>query len=424
MNLANFGLALDSRGKIARPDTGPLDINATAPDYGVDIAEIFEEAISSVSGTSGLNIGPRLFSAAQSARRRSSRPRRRKREHPVAYRRRVKNKLGLVDIDQDIRDMNLKTLRRHFGYKNGKIQRGLFCRNVVWQVYRFTQAGQPPFFVKDGGNVRSLWYHVKPIVTRHSRSFGKKADYDGMLSDALTDMTNAGLLAYRDLNFIDQNKVNRWVSPRYGSTNIVIMAEKRSFSQKLLDIGKEYGVTVQCTGGFPSRVTVETMLLEMAEAGHDLTKPFIVFALVDADPAGWNIASTFVNHMLELGLKKVKGFRPHGRRRPVQPWIDVVDAKDLETKFVQECRHRLTVKKRARALADAWVRATGGLYGRGGKRWALSSDVFMSFIDDHIQKKLPKFLSDRHQDYKKIVTYESLDQQLKNYIAARVIADQ
>lgn len=333
----------------------------------------------------------------------------------------MKKKLGLVDIDQDIREMDLDTLRRHFGYKNGKIQRGLFSRNVIWQILRFTKAGRPPKFVQNGGNVRSLWYHVKSLTSRHSWSFGKNVEYDDLFSSALTELTDAGLMEYRELNFIDQNKVNRWVAPCYGTKNLIIVAEKRAFSEELLTIGKRYGVTVQATGGVPSRVTIETMLLEMVEAGHDLTGPFTVFAMVDFDPAGWNIAQTFVEHMLGLGLKKIRAFHPYGRERPRQPWIDIVSVGDLDVEFIEENRHSLKVGKRSKALADEWVRATGGLYGRGGKQWALSSEVFLGLVDKHLAKKLPSHLAD-HDRYKRIVAYESIDQPLKNYIAAKLFA--
>jgi hypothetical protein len=327
--------------------------------------------------------------------------------------------LDLVNIDEDISQMDLKTLRRHFGYKNGKIKLGIFCRNVVWQAWRFTQAGNPPIFVQKGGNVRSLRYHVKTITEKHTRSFGKTTDFHKLFGNALSDLTGAGLLSYRDLNFIDNNRINRWVAPSYGIKNVIFMAEKRSFIEELLRIGPKYGVTVQTTGGVASRVTVETMLLEMADAGHDLTEPFVVLAAVDVDPAGWNIAASFVEQMLELGLSKVRTFRPYGKRRPKQPWIDVVSVDSLDPKFVETQRHPLHVGKRAANLADEWVRATGGLYGRGGKDWALSSEAFLGSLEEHVAHKLEAF-TPKDYAYSKIAAYKNLSRPLKNYMAARL----
>ncbi|MFA7478846.1 MAG: hypothetical protein WC184_13310, partial [Acidimicrobiia bacterium] len=89
--------------------------------------------------------------------------------------------------------------------------------------------------------------------------------------------------------------------------------------------------------------------------------------------------------------------------------------------FIEENRHSLKVGKRSKALADEWLAATGGLYGRGGKQWGLSSEVFLGLVDEHLANKLPKHLDD-HDRYQKIVAYESLDQPLKNYIAAKLFA--
>lgn len=422
MNLAKLGFILDSKGRIARPDRTIVDYVAegasTAADFGFELSH--QDLV-------GLNPSGSFFSATpsivQSARARSAPrkliSRRRRAETVETYRRRVKKELDLVDIEQDIRTMDLKTLRRHFGYKNGKIKLGIFCRNVVWQIWRFTQAGKPPLFVQNGGNVRSLRYYVKTITTRHSWSFGKTTDFHALFGQALSEITAAGLISYRELNFIDTNRGDRWVAPPYGAKNVILMAEKRAFVEELLRIGKKLGVTAQTTGGVPSRVTVETMLLEMADAGHDLTKPFVVLCIVDFDPAGWNLAASFIEQMLELGLSKIKTFRPYGRRRPKQPWLDVVSVRSLDREFIEQERHRLNVGKRAKNLADEWIRATGGLYGRGGKDWALSSEAFMGGIEAHVVKKLKRFLPDDYA-YPKIAAYRSLDRPLKNYIAARL----
>lgn len=336
-----------------------------------------------------------------------------------SFRQAAKKAQDLKDIDEDISKMDLRTLRKHFGYKKGSIKIGVFCRNVVWQVWRFTQAGNPPVFVRKGGNVRSLRYHVKTITETHTRSFGKNTDFHKNFGQALSDLTGAGLLSYRDLNFIDNNRVNRWVAPSYGAKNIVVMAVKRGFSDELLDLGKKLGVTVQCTGGNASRVTVETMLLEMAENGHDLTEPFVVFAMVDFDAEGWNVAQEFVTQMFELGLSKTRGFWPYGRKRPRQPWIDIVAVRELGTDFLDEQRHPFRVKKKK--LTAEWITATGGLYGQGGKEWALSSEAFLGYLEEHLTSKLKTFLP---QDYKyhKIEAMRSLIHPLTNYAAEKLIA--
>ena len=425
MNLAQMGLVKDRRGRIDRPEKSIVDILAegddTAPDYGFGVLEQFDKAMLVTMSNLSVKLDSRTLESASPIAR--SGPKKKRSRKPAltthTFRQEAKKKLGLMDIDYDIREMDLKTLRSYFGYKNGKIKTGLFCRNVAWQCLRFTKAGNPPDFVVRGGNIRSLKYYVKTITARHSVSFGKNTDFDSNFTAALSDLTSAGLMSYTDLNFIDSNKVNRWVAPSYGAKNVIAIAEKRSFSEELLSVGKKLGVTVQCTGGSSSRVTVETMLLEMAEKGHDLTKPFVVFAMVDFDPSGWNIADEFVEQMLELGLGKVRSFWPYGRDKPKQPWIDIVSVKDLDPELIDHERHNL--KAGRKNLTNEWLTATGGLYGRGGKKWGLSSEAFLGMLEEHLSSKLDKYLPADYL-YHKIEALRSLAQPLKDYVSTKLFA--
>lgn len=341
-------------------------------------------------------------------------------ETPETFRKRVRKSLEILELEQDILTMDLDTLRRHFGYQRGTIKRGMFVRNVIWQVYKQTREGNPPAFVRNGGNIRSLWYHVKNLVRRHSRSFS--GDLDDLFSAELTTMTSLGLLGYRDLNLVDTKATGRWVAPPYGTSNVILMAEKSAFSSKFIDLGKKYGVTVQTTGGVSSRVTVDTMLSEMAEAGHDLSKPFVVFALVDYDPPGWNIAEEFINQMRDLGLKKVRAFSAYGPRKPLQPWIDIVSLSDLDSPFLEKYRFELSRNVRRTRLADQWVAATGGLYGRGGKEYGLAADELIDLVDEHLARKLPEYLQRSPEDFQRLAAFDDLVRASKDYLTARVLA--
>lgn len=433
MNLAKLGLALDENGALAPPDYIPppeepeeeeFDFEPSAPAYGA--------SFSMMAATGG----------HRAKARRRSKPRRRPRtepeepkekappfdlkpkpgETPEAFHKRVKKALGLLDLEQDILDMNLAELRSFFGYKKGTIRRGLFVRNVIWQIYRQVQASTPPTFVKNGGNVRSLWYHVKPLVRRHSKSFSGD-DMANLFSAQLTIMTRLGLLSYRDLNLTDSDSAGRWVSPLYGTTNVILMAEKSAFSSKLIELGKRYGVTVQTTGGASSRVTVDTLLTEMSEAGHDLTRPFTIFVLVDIDPAGWNIAEEFIKQMKELGLKKVHAYHPYGEDRPLQPWIDIISATDLDTEFLAKYRFELKTQTRKTKLSDEWIKATGGLYGRNGKEHGLAADELIQFIDEHLARKIPEHLKQDPQVFSRLSALDDLVESTKRYLTARLLKD-
>ena len=410
MNLMKMGLLKDSKGKISRPSTEPASLRTVSGS---------PPSPPGSPSTYGDASPPPPYTSPLVARSRKIELSKKLEETPEKYRERVKKELEILDLDQDINTMDLRTLRRHFGYRNDKIKVGMFARNIIWQVARMTDKGNAPFFVAKGGNVRSLWYYVKTIVESHQRSFGTEK-MEGTFSSELSTMSAKGLISYVDLNFIDVNRADRWVAPAYGTTNVVLMAEKRAFSDEFLSLGKHYGVTVQATGGQPSRVTVENLLLDMHNAGHDLTKPFTVFALVDCDPAGWNIASSFVEAMLELGLSKVNSFWPFGRQRPRQPWIDIVSVKDLDPAQVEQFRHPLSIGRRERVIANEWIQATGGLYGKDGLTWALSSELFLGYISEHLKRKLPRYLKTEPEAFQKRVAMEKLAPSLAHLVSIKL----
>ena len=125
--------------------------------------------------------------------------------------------------------------------------------------------------------------------------------------------------------------------------------------------------------------------------------------------------------MLELGLSKVRSFWPYGRNRPRQPWIDIISVRELEADFLDSERHSLRVGKRAKKLTDEWLRATGGLYGREGKKWALSSEAFLGVVEKNLESKLAKFLPENYQ-YPKVEGFKSLSGPLKDYVSAKLFA--
>ena len=314
--------------------------------------------------------------------------------------------------------MSLERLREHFGYISGSINKALFVNNVIWQVYRLVKAGQAPPFIKNGGNVRSLWYYVKKVVQDHPRVFRVKKDLDGLFSKQLTKMVRAGLLSYKDLNITDDRESFRRIAPLYGNPHIILIGEKTSFLSKLIEIGLQYGITVQCSKGMPSLVMADTMLTEMAEAGYDMSQEFIILTFTDFDPTGWNIGNTFARHLKQLGVKNIRSFNQYPTPRDC---LDIVCPHELPSEFLTKARNTIRTSLRDNALTRKWAIATGGLYQRGGTNYAVSAEEHLEFLDAKLAEKIAPFLSQDPDVFTRLINLEYLSDVMGQYLLERVL---
>ncbi len=332
----------------------------------------------------------------------------------------LKKKYKLVDFTDDITKMKLPTLRSHFGYISGSINKALFVNNIIWQVYRLGKTGNAPTFINNGGNIRSLWYYVKKIVRKHPRVFNVDKDLDSLFSKQLSKMVKDGLLSYKDLNITDDREAVRRLAPVYGNPHIILLGEKISFLSKLIDVGLQYGITVQCSKGMPSLVMADTMLTEMGHAGYDMSQEFIILTFTDFDPTGWNIGNTFAGHLKELGLKNIRSFNQYPVPRDC---LDVVCPHDLSSKFLEGARNQMTAKLQRGALTRRWANATGGLYKRGGTDYAVSAEEHLDFFDAMLAEKIAPFLRQKPEAFTKLINIEYLDDVFEIYAYERWIND-
>lgn len=333
----------------------------------------------------------------------------------------LRKKFEIVDFDEDITQMNLDTLRRHFGYISGTINKGLFVNNVIWQVYRLVKAGKAPEFIKNGGNVRSLWYYVKKVVQDHPRVFKVKKDMDSLFSKQLTAMVRAGLLSYKDLNITDDRESFRRLAPLYGNPHIILLGEKFSFLSKLIEVALQYGITIQCTKGMPSFVMADTMITEMAAAGYDMSQEFIILTFTDFDPTGWNIGNTFARHLKQLGIKNIRQFNQYPTPRDC---LDVVCPHELPPDFLERARNTIKTKLKRAALTRKWAIATGGLYKRGGIEYAVSAEEHLEFFDAKLAEKIAPFLRQKPEVFTRLINLEYLSDMMGQYLLERVLAAQ
>ncbi len=340
---------------------------------------------------------------------------------PDEQREKLKKKFELVDFGEDITQMSLETLRRHFGYASGKINKGLFVNNVIWQVYGLFKTGQAPPFIKNGGSVRSFWYHVKKLVQDHPRVFNVDKDLDGLFSKQLTAMVRAGLLSYKDLKITDDRQSFRRIAPLYGNPHIILLGEKFSFLSKLIEIHLQYGITIQCSKGMPSLVMADTMITEMAEAGYDMSQEFIILTFTDFDPTGWNIGNTFARHLKELGIKNIRRFHQYPTPRDC---LDVVCPHELPADFLERARLVMKAKLQRAALTRKWALATGGLYKRGGINYAVSAEEHLGYLDPMLAAKIAPFLKQKPEVFTRLINLEYLADMMGKYLLERVLAVQ
>ncbi len=431
MNLDRFGLLRDAdRGLLkAQQQGGPSSKQPSASRRPAGSAvetlgQLFQAAVATKKKTGSkpkAKVTPAKPSkpAAKKPTKAKSKAKKDRTASQEEQREKLKKQFGLVDFDEDITQMSLDTIRRHFGYISGSINKGLFVNNAIWQVYRMVRAGKAPEFIKNGGNVRSLWYYVKKVVQDHPRVFNVDGDMDGLFSKQLAEMVRAGLLSYKDLNITDDRESFRRIAPLYGNPHIILIGEKFSFLSKLIEVWLQYGITIQCSKGMPSLVMADTMITEMAAAGYDMSQEFIILAFTDFDPTGWNIGNTFARHLHELGIKNIRRFNQYPTPREC---LDVVCPHDLPSDFLERARNTIKAKLRNDPLTRKWGNATGGLYQRGGIEWAVSAEEHLEFFDAMLAEKLAPFLKQKPEVFTRLINLEYLSDVMGQYLLERVLA--
>ena len=440
MNLDRFGLFQDDdRGLLKTRLSGPSSSKKAPASKRQGGAETFERLFAAAVAAKkkkkkGTPVKPKektakppqaksrtKKTAKKPAKKTPSKAKKADTPSPGEQHEKLKKQFELVDFTEDITQMSLDTLRRHFGYISGSINKALFVNNAIWQVYRLVKAGKAPEFIKNGGNVRSLWYYVKKVVQDHPRVFNVKKDMDGLFSKQLTAMVKAGLLSYKDLNVTDDRESFRRIAPLYGNPHIILLGEKFSFLSKLIEVGLQYGITIQCTKGMPSFVMADTMITEMAEAGYDMSQEFVILTFTDFDPTGWNIGNTFARHLKELGVKNIRRFSQYPAPRDC---LDVVCPHDLSSEFLQRARTTMRAKLQRAALTRKWALATGGLYKRGGINYAVSAEEHLEFFDTMLAEKIAPFLVQRPEVFTRMINLEYLSDMMGQYLLERVLTVQ
>jgi len=266
----------------------------------------------------------------------------------------ILKQLGIKHYDKDILKMTVPELFTEFGKSPKSLNKSLFIKNVLWQTYERIKAGENPF---DIGNIRSFWYYIKDTMDRAGAN--KKGDGSLIVSNMLVIMVKTGLFKYKDFGFDDDDKGNRWHAKKH--PNIILFAEKTAYTDLMQEVNQDFDITTIATGGQSSYLSIEYFVDELRERHVDLSREFVVFSIVDFDPAGDIIATNFVENLTDNGIKNVKTFP--GTFYKLFKRNDIVIPEHM-TEEQRNKVYRLPLSVRKSGLAAKWAAKTGGVNGK------------------------------------------------------------
>jgi hypothetical protein len=265
-------------------------------------------------------------------------------------------KMGVREIVCDILYMTREQLVEEFGDSNGRVVISDLLVNFLWQLVRRIRKGEPS--PVEGGNVRSLWYMIKPTLNRVGALDG--TNHYKTLSEKLGEMVSRKILSYSEFQLYE---FQRWTVGMYNPHEILV-AEKEAhyrFLQQMQDLA---GMTIIATGGQPSTMTSEYFSTALKQAVPDYHKPdaMVVIALVDYDPHGWLLLDTFMDDLRTFGIKN-----PELINLSVP---DNYEPRELEFQHYDLLREDEVPGK----ILRSWMKRTGGIE---GNPWGMEVDVLM-----------------------------------------------
>lgn len=220
---------------------------------------------------------------------------------------------NIRDFEQDLHAMSADDLRREFHHRTtGAVNVRELMANVIWQYRCWLDLpeGNPHRRFPIGGNIRTFWYYLKPMLSRLG-VLNPDPEYEIMLSVFNDCVGKRRLFRYHDFGFVDERRGWRQLGTSY--PHIIMIAEKHGHYPLLQQLQAEFGFSIIALGGQPSLLTGEYFCAELAEV-VDLDKtPLRFIAMVDYDPAGHIILDAFTGFMQHFGM------RHHTCGRVVEP---------------------------------------------------------------------------------------------------------
>ena len=277
----------------------------------------------------------------------------------------ILKELGIKHYDRPILKMTTAEILAEFCRRAKRLDKGLFIRNVIWQTYEQIQTGHNPFAAR---LIRSFWYYIKPTMDRIGAN--KKGDPYLIISDMFVTMVKAGLFKYKDFRFKDQDRNMRWHARKH--PHVIVFAEKGSSEDFLQELTRDFDVTTIATSGQISYLSVEYFVDELRARKVDLSKEFVLFSVVDFDPAGDIIATKFAENLEDNGIRNLKIFTGFSNNRFKRK--DLVVPANM-TPEQKKSTYRLPLAVRKSGLAAEWAGRTGGIDGKKNIRLGIEADA-------------------------------------------------
>ena len=282
----------------------------------------------------------------------------------------ILEKEGIQNFDEDIRLMSSKALRKYFRFKTRrKLSPTRLIKNLIWQAYTWISDGR---MEPIEGNIWSFWYiSVKPVLSRLGLKIsGRK--YPNIVYMMFVELvTEYRLFRYADFGFIDDRMFHRTIGRRNG--HLVLFIEKDGMYSILRGIAQTHHATAIALNGFPSYLTSEFLIRDMARAGL-LHKPMHLFGLVDYDPAGYWIEQEFPEQLRAYGVEIGSGH-------------SIIKPSLLPPDLLELYKYRLRPGSRTKN----WLAVTGGI---GGKAYGLEADALGGRrVREAFEKAMEAYLS-------------------------------
>ncbi len=303
----------------------------------------------------------------------------------------ILNKLRIENYDRELFSMPRTELRRIFNFANGNLHTSRLIRNLIWQDHGKIMRGE---LTPIHGNIRSYWYtRVKPVLARaRAKKYAHK--YDMMINQFHDMAVRNGLFSYADFGFTDEGAHNRTIGS--GNHHIFCISEKIGHLPLLLELARDYGVTIIAMGGQPSALSSEYFVNELRKSGFDLTAATPVLTIVDFDPAGYSIATSLLNQLKDLG------FQGELKR------IDLVLPSRMTSAQIKLNKYPLSKSRREKKKNQKWLAITGGVEGRlyGLEADAMSWEELTETFD---QEVAPFLKTPREQVVRRRLKQELVD---------------
>ncbi len=196
----------------------------------------------------------------------------------------------------DIKQFDKKTMLKNFRQVSvNEIDKRHVIKNIIWQLFRWIKKG---IEIKTEGNIRSLWYKIKAVLSYHSDVL-KPGDVD-IFYNVLTEMIeDHKLFKYKDFGFMDVNKPYRGIGKT--KPEIILASEKVGHYYFIKRLAEEVGISFICLKGEPAHISLEYFSEELMNSAKTTLKT--IFVISDIDPAGFSIEDNLIRGLERNGHK-------------------------------------------------------------------------------------------------------------------------